>query len=235
MSYTSSGHRRAAAESHKPRDHRRTAPPHARPDPGTRKRTPSLQTRAGANEEKCQTQGQSSGPSTGAVARRASAAAHAQGAVGLTPSADLGEPPRGRASPRPSMCCWRPEAPFAATSHGPRRVGCPSRSWSNSAKPRQRATEHKHAKARRTASAAPPRCFHGAIRTRGVCRSQTDRVRRNAPLTRDAPHHRPSKAVAGWRDPGRPAPGLPGFAAARMKPAPPAPRNVGRPAIPFLP
>ena len=81
MSCTSSGHRRAAAESHKPRDHRRTAPPHARPDPGTRKRTPSSQTRAGANEEKCQTQGQSSGPSTPPSLRRASAAAHAQGAA----------------------------------------------------------------------------------------------------------------------------------------------------------
>ena len=149
---------------------------------------------------------------------RGSCPRRGRGALSVTPSADLGEPRRGRASPRPSMCCWRPEAPFAATMcHGPKTVGCPSRSWSSSAKPRQGATEHKHAKARRTASAAPPRCFHGAIRTRGVCRSQTDRVRRNAPLTRDAPRHRPSKAVAGWRDPGRPAPGLPGFAAARMK------------------
>ena len=222
MSCTSSGHRRTAAESHKPRDHRRTAPPHARPDPGTRKRTPSSQTRAGANEEKCQRKAKVPGRRRrrrfAAPRPRLMPKARPRRALSVTPSADLGEPRRGRASPPPSMCCWRPEAPFAATMcHGSKTVGCPSRSWSSSAKPRQGATEHKHAKARRTASAAPPRCFHGAIRTRGVCRSQTDRVRRNGPLTRDAPRHRPSKAVAGWRDPGRPAPGLPGFAAARMK------------------
>jgi hypothetical protein len=170
-----------------------------------RKRPPGSQIRAGANEQKCQRKdkvpGCSTQPSLAAPRPR------------LMPKARSARHPAPTAGNRAPRC--------VAGGHGPKTVGCPNRSWSSSAKRPQRngargppSSNTLRRGARR--APAPPRCYRGAIRTRGVCRSQTDRVRRSAP-TRAAPRHRPSEAVAAWRVPGRPAPGLPGFAAARIE------------------
>lgn len=136
----------------------------------------------------------------------------------------------------PSMRCWRPEAPFAAAMrHGPKTVGCPS-SLGQAQRNGARGLPSSNT-LRRGAPRTParPRCFHGAIRTRGVCRFQTDRLRRNAPHAgRATPAAKQGSCRLGHaRSPWRQA--CRALRRRRLKPAPPAPGNVGHPALPFLP